>query len=113
MGIRYFEASTPDSAWDRINRGDYDELKVIDVHMPSGRAIKTLIPIKHFSVAPPVIKLQTPGQEPEPKPDKCSGLEYVEGPPPTWVTSLKVPKNPNFGDKPLKTFAGRDLSEAH
>jgi len=35
--------------------------------------------------------------------------EYVEGPQPTWVTSLKIPKNPNYGDKPLKTIAGSDL----
>ena len=42
-------------------------------------------------------------------PQKSNCPEYVEGPQPTWVTSLKVPKNPNYGNKPLKTFAGRDL----
>ena len=88
-----------DSAWDRINRGDYDELKVIDVHMPSGRTIKTPLPIKHFAVAPLVIKIKTPGPEPEPKPDWCNGLEYIDGPVQAWVTTLKINPKATHGDK--------------
>ena len=42
-------------------------------------------------------------------PPKSNCPEYVEGPPPTWVTSMKVSENPYYGDKPLKTFAGSDL----